>query len=222
MTEAETLCERLLAWKPRYRGDGDERTIPLAAEAAAFITRQAEEIARLRDASGKVWEALVYIAIVSECEQSREAAKEAMTAFEQALKETAIAEGLSEALAGDIRALSIRQPWCHNILHDGKDVENRDWPTKRRGWFLIHAGKAWDGQIPSALKDVPRGGIVGAARIVDCVTEMDSRWFFGKFGFVLRDATPLPFVACKGALGFFRPDDAALEAVRAHLEKEYD
>ena len=27
---------------------------------------------------------------------------------------------LIEVLDRDIRALSIRQPWCHNILHDGK------------------------------------------------------------------------------------------------------
>ena len=49
---------------------------------------------------------------------------------------------VAKVLDGSIRALSIRQPWCHHILHDGKDVENRDWPTKGRGWFLIHAGKA--------------------------------------------------------------------------------
>jgi hypothetical protein len=108
--------------------------------------------------------------------------------------------------AGDIRALSIRQPWCHHILHDGKDVENRDWPTKGRGWFLIHASKAWDYAPPDRLRDIPRGGIVGAARIVDCVDSWDSRWFMGRYGFVLRDAFALPMVPCKGALGFFRPD----------------
>lgn len=110
--------------------------------------------------------------------------------------------------SGAIRALSIRQPWCHHILYSGKDVENRDWPTKGRGWFLIHAGKAWDGGKPEdpEMCDAPRGGIVGAARIVDCVTEMDSRWFFGKYGFVLRDAFPLPLIPCKGALGFFKLD----------------
>lgn len=134
--------------------------------------------------------------------------------------------GLVEKVAakledGTIRALSIRQPWCHHILHDGKDVENRDWPTKGRGWFLIHAGKAWDSSPPpQALADVPRGGIVGAARITDCVTEMDSRWFFGRYGFVLADAFPIPLVPCKGALGFFRPDDDTLTAVAATLRRE--
>ena len=40
----------------------------------------------------------------------------------------------------DVKALSIKQPYPHHIFHNGKDVENRDWPTKGRGWFMIHAG----------------------------------------------------------------------------------
>ncbi len=38
-------------------------------------------------------------------------------------------------------ALSIRQPWAWHILHSGKDIENRDWPTRFRGRVLIHASK---------------------------------------------------------------------------------
>lgn len=34
--------------------------------------------------------------------------------------------------AGAIKALSIKQPYPHHIFHDGKDVENRDWPTRGR------------------------------------------------------------------------------------------
>lgn len=51
--------------------------------------------------------------------------------------------------------------------------------------------------------DLPRGGIVGRARIVDCVTQSDSPWFVGRFGFVLADVEPLPFVECRGALALF-------------------
>lgn len=36
-------------------------------------------------------------------------------------------------------ALSIRQPWAWFILHGGKDIENRTWPTNVRGRVLIHA-----------------------------------------------------------------------------------
>lgn len=54
------------------------------------------------------------------------------------------------------------------------------------------------------------GGIVGEVEIVDCVDESESPWFFGKFGFVLRNAKPLPFRAHKGRLGFFDVDESAL------------
>ena len=106
---------------------------------------------------------------------------------------------------GEIKALSIKQPYPHHIFYDGKDVENRDWPTKGRGWFIVHAGiskSELDMSDPNEAA-MPRGGVVGMARIADCVQQMDSRWFFGKFGFVLRDAFPLPLIPCKGALSFF-------------------
>ncbi len=66
---------------------------------------------------------------------------------------------------------------------------------------------------------LPRGGVVGLARIVDCVTEMDSRWFFGRYGFVLRDAMPLPLIPCRGQLGFFAlPDDVNRQVAAALKE----
>jgi hypothetical protein len=122
-------------------------------------------------------------------------------------------------------AISIRQPWAWLIMNGGKDIENRTWPTKFRGKVLIHAAKgmtmdewsdAWgfahgSGAGPKALemnvtaKNIERGGIVGIAEIVDCVTRSDSRWFVGPYGFVLRNVKPLPFFPCKGALGFFKP-----------------
>jgi len=112
-------------------------------------------------------------------------------------------------------ALSIRQPWCHHILFDGKPVENRNWPTRFRGWVLIHASKTFDGTAAekrafiAAHKDTPPeelfGGIVGLMKISDCVTSMDSEWFFGPYGFVIDEVKPLPFIPCKGKLGFFNP-----------------
>lgn len=113
-----------------------------------------------------------------------------------------------------MKALSIRQPWAHRILYDGKDVENRDWPTSYRGWVLIHAGKRPDdGYFNDEIRDLPRGGIVGMVEILNCVTEWPGHWFFGKYGFVLHNPRPLPFIPCKGALGFFTPDIRA-EVVR--------
>ena len=40
-----------------------------------------------------------------------------------------------------MRALSIKQPWASLIVHHGKDIENRTWPTKIRGRIAIHASK---------------------------------------------------------------------------------
>jgi hypothetical protein len=117
---------------------------------------------------------------------------------------------LNELLAdrinrGEIKALSIKQPYPHHIFCDGKDVENRTWGTRGRGWFIIHAGISTSELDKSDPRDMalPRGGIVGLARIIDCVQTMDSSWFNGPYGFVLKDAFPIPLIYCKGALGFF-------------------
>ena len=116
-------------------------------------------------------------------------------------------------------ALSIRQPWAWLIVNAGKDIENRSWKTNFRGRFLVHAGKGctrdeYDdakffaiqycgvNNLPK-LSELQRGGVVGVAEIVDCVDSSDSNWFMGDYGFVLKNARPLPFTPCKGALGFF-------------------
>lgn len=123
------------------------------------------------------------------------------------------------------RALSIRQPWAWGILNAGKDIENRSRRTLIRGPICIHAGKGmtdaeFDGFIrtihtvsltrpfPTGAyvqdgPDMPKGGIVGTAEIVDCVTESDSPWFFGPFGYVLANVQAVPFIPCRGSLGFF-------------------
>lgn len=123
-------------------------------------------------------------------------------------------------------ALSIRQPWAWLIVNGFKDIENRDWSTKQRGRVLVHAAKGmtrdeyesclWHcravaevrpfpagTRLPS-FKEMERGGIVGSVEIVDCVSKSDSPWFFGRYGFVLRDPQPLPFQPLKGQLGFFK------------------
>lgn len=51
--------------------------------------------------------------------------------------------------------------------------------------------------------EAKRGGIIGVAEIVDCVEASASPWFFGSYGFVLRNARPVDFIPVKGALGFF-------------------
>ncbi|MEM9522937.1 MAG: ASCH domain-containing protein [Pseudomonadota bacterium] len=114
-------------------------------------------------------------------------------------------------------ALSIRQPWVWAILQAGKDVENRSWSTKFRGPIALHAAKTMTRaayadvrnvaaglgiEVPPAAQ-LARGGIVGTAEIVDCVSTSDSPWFFGPYGLVLRRVRPVPFLPVRGALGLF-------------------
>ena len=121
-----------------------------------------------------------------------------------------------------MKALSIRQPWCHHILHDGKDVENRSWPTKHRGKVLIHASSKPEDAAYCRRIGAPLGGIVGMMEITDCVTAMESRWFFGPYGFVIGRSRPLPFVPCKGALGFFDVPPEIMAAVKDALAQAPD
>lgn len=126
----------------------------------------------------------------------------------------ALVERLEKA---PIKALSIRQPWIHHILHDGKDVENRDWHTGFRGWVLLHASKneTEDREMIREM-NLPIGGICGAVEIVDCVSKWPSKWFVGDYGFVLKHPIELPFVPLKGALGFFEvPHDVRLQCLSA-------
>lgn len=58
------------------------------------------------------------------------------------------------------------------------------------------------------------GGIVGEAEITGCVTESQSPWFVGEYGFVIKNAKRTPFRKCKGALGFFNPGNAKLCGLR--------
>lgn len=126
---------------------------------------------------------------------------------------------LKHPKAGGMRTLSIRQPWAALIVAGIKDIENRSWSTSYRGPILIHAGKAKPSpELLLEIEDeheikIPRmefGGIIGTAEIVDCVTHSKSPWFIkGGFGFVLRNAKRIPFIPCRGQLGFFdlSPDE---------------
>ena len=104
-----------------------------------------------------------------------------------------------------MKIITIRQPWAHLIARGSKNIENRTWQTSYRGPVLIHASlninRALCRKYRLSPDSLERGGIVGIARIVDCVSKHPSRWFFGPYGFVLQKRRPLPFVKWKGSLG---------------------
>lgn len=103
-------------------------------------------------------------------------------------------------------------------MHAGKDIENRNWKTRLHGPVAIHAAKGLtrkeydegvrfirrcsEQQIPS-FEALVRGPIIGTVDMVDCVDTSKSKWFFGKYGFVLKNPRPIDAIYCRGALGFW-------------------
>src|ERR1700761_4691808 len=99
-------------------------------------------------------------------------------------------------------------------LYDARRLKSL--ATTGDGHFLIHTGKSMtrgeyeeaadyartiDRQIALPPYDqLPRGGIVGIARLTDIVLSHSSEWFFGRIGLVIADAAPLPFRPLRGAL----------------------
>ena len=98
-----------------------------------------------------------------------------------------------------------------------RDVDNFSIKLPER--VYVHAGKKFDEEAlellterfpetnMSLLNPAARnvlGAIIGEIDILDCVTESESPWFTGPYGFVLSNpvlySTPIPY---RGQLGFF-------------------
>src|SRR6266480_1138563 len=101
-------------------------------------------------------------------------------------------------------ALTIKQPWVHAILREGKDIENRSWQRSFRGWLAIHASAQprRGARFPRALRvpdldTLEYSAICGVARAVDIVTKSHSKWFWRpddgstNYGWVLADVKAL-------------------------------
>lgn len=102
----------------------------------------------------------------------------------------------------------------------------RTWPATRRGTILIHATRwASEAEYGKDLEFIERvvgenkatdivlhpegnqfmvfGQIIGQADFVDCVDESPSPWFFGPYGFVLRNQRRVQPIVVRGHLGFW-------------------
>lgn len=144
-----------------------------------------------------------------------------------------------------MKALTIQQPWAWAILHAGKMIENRTWPTNHRGTLLIHAGKStawmdrenpldWPGRYGVVLPrrdEFTFGALLGVVELVNCklidevkwlpANEYYSNWAGSPFAegpicWLLRN--PQPFarpIPWKGAQGLWGVPD---EVVREALE----
>ncbi len=137
-----------------------------------------------------------------------------------------------------MKALSIRQPHAWAIVNGYKTVENRSTNTSHRGAFLIHASKSgtrkeyaeWvkyyaeRGVTVPMFGDVDRGGIVGVSYLDHTVLRpVDTcyahrfirRWGIeGSFFWMLKFSHTLPFVPCKGQLGFWEVPDYVIARVK--------
>lgn len=143
-----------------------------------------------------------------------------------------------------VPCLSIMQPWSWLIVNRFKTIENRDWQPEQSIMrelpmrVLIHTGKKPDprcvgnGQFIRPYSRIGQlfpecyeweqaqeecnqlGGIVGAATLVAVVSQSNNPWFVGKYGFVLEDTMPLPFMPLSGKPGFFYVD---YDKVAAHM-----
>lgn len=118
-----------------------------------------------------------------------------------------------------MKALNLIQPWASLVIFGGKDIENRTWKTHYRGEILIVASKGVNELEFQSARDLIQekglerdyevlpwinyGGVIGTVEVVDCVTRSDSPWFFGPFGWVLKNPKPLVYRPVTGKRGLW-------------------
>ena len=72
------------------------------------------------------------------------------------------------------------------------------------------------GHLKKICRSGEFGGIIGSIELIDCVTTSDSKWFFGPYGFVLKNPIPMDYIPLKGKLRFFEGTGPV------HLEESTD
>lgn len=136
---------------------------------------------------------------------------------------------------GGVKALTFSPLRAWAVFHATPrlDVECRDLRISHRGRLLVHAARSITpkqygdaalvmyeklGIVAPELEDLPRGVIVGAVTVTDCVSASKSKWFEkGRFGLVLAYPKLAPkLVRCGGKQGIFDvPRDVANELKEA-------
>ena len=132
-----------------------------------------------------------------------------------------------------MKALTLRQPWAHAVIHGGKDIENRCWTTRYRGPLAIHTSKGMTAAEYDAaylfcaargLTLPPRaaltfGAIIGTVELRDCLPDDPARtWGMpGQYHWMLANARPCVPVVVRGQLSIWDVD-AATQALIAGEE----
>lgn len=117
-----------------------------------------------------------------------------------------------------MKALTVKAPWAWAIIHAGKNVENRTWPTKFRGTIAVHASGgclakywAWARDLMAAIGiDVPGldrlalGKVIGYVDVVDCVRDSSSPWAMAEhWHWVLANPRACEPFPARGSLGIW-------------------
>jgi len=119
-----------------------------------------------------------------------------------------------------MRAMTVRQPWAWQIIHQRKDVENRtrNIAGQYRGPVAIHAAQKYDDDAMARLPmhappwiTEPRvfypGIILGVVDLVDVVEDSTSEWAQPSLKHLVL-ANPRPVrdvIPARGALGLWTP-----------------
>jgi ASCH domain len=137
---------------------------------------------------------------------------------------------ISELLSAPV--LSVRQPWASYLVSGLKTVELRSWSTRHRGWLWIHAGKKLDLEAMKLLQlrgdDFSRGGLVGLAKLEDCMPFVsEEHWLSLRgehlspgcysgmcFGWRFSDSFAIDrIIECPGELGLFHLSQSIIGSV---------
>jgi len=121
-----------------------------------------------------------------------------------------------------MKTLSLKQPFAELVVSRKKIIELRNWNSKFRGKFLIHASKIPDSKAMKkfGFEKLPIGVIVGEAELIEVKKYennsqhkkdknkhlADSSW--GKYGFILKNAKKIKPIEAKGKLGFWEFDSS--------------
>lgn len=142
----------------------------------------------------------------------------------------------SKGFGEECLALSIKEPWVTCGTKFGKTVENRTWQLPfdiRNRRVFLHASAKPDkaafavaGELAGVdfLREshlmVPLGHIVATCVFRRQITKVGTlppgtdKWFFGPYGWVWEDVTPLKRpLPCKGQLQFWRVPRHLLEQI---------
>jgi len=115
-----------------------------------------------------------------------------------------------------MKALSLKHPWAELVVQGKKTIETRKWKTNFRGLFYIHAsGNIDEGMMNEfGFKNLPRQMIIGKAELIDVKEYKNKEEFdkdydkhfaktFVRYGFLLKNASRIKPIPCKGQLNFF-------------------